>query len=70
MAGIRHPDEVRSRFFEAVRSGEMTPVEAGRMAGISKQTAYKWLNEEGVDWTRARLDHLKALRFGYKGKTP
>ena len=59
--GAKSPEGVREAFLEAVRSGEMKPPEAAKAAGISRATGYRWLEEAGVDWERARRDYVNKL---------
>ena len=59
--GAKSPEDVREAFLEAVRSGEIKPPEAAKMAGVSRATGYRWLEEEGVDWDRARREYVNKM---------
>lgn len=44
-----------------LKRGLVTPSEAARLAGASRQLVKHWLNGEALDWRKARADRLKAL---------
>jgi hypothetical protein len=45
----------REAAISLLRRGLVTPSEAARLAGVSRQLVRHWLRSEGIDWRRIRL---------------